>query len=606
MEFILGCNYWASNAGADMWRNYDFETIKKDLEVLSGYGVKYLRVFPNWRDFQPVAPVYKGQSILKAFCLEGDREPQNPYYLDEEMLDRFEAFASECGKYGIKLVVGLITGWMSGRMYIPTAFYNKNVITDPQCLYFEQLFITGFVSRFKNNPAIYAWDLGNECNCMAEADKWHACCWAATIANAIKAADGTHLVISGMHGLTANSGEAWHIKEQSLLTDMLTTHPYPLFCDNAFKTPHMSVRTNSFATAQTKYYAEVGRKPCMAEEVGTLNLCNDENSARYLRMNMFSLWANNSTGVMWWCAHDQNHLTNYPYRTDVLERKLGLLRNEYEPKPVALEMKKFSDFVYNLDFDLPEAKKDAVCILSEDQEQCSIAHITHLLMRRSGLNPRFALNEVPDSDLYIVPSVKTFFDKPTTAQLYEKVQKGADLYISADKVYIDDFEKITGLDLVDSCDTPEERSFCLDGHEFTYTTGRTNVLRPITAEVIAADNKGNPTITVNKYGKGNVYYINFPLENLLMEDPGKEEYKLIYQKLFGKKAVGYPISSPCDDVFITTHCDGNTVYSVAVNHTDKPQTIVADNESYTIEKIYHGNENTVEPFDAAVIKFIKK
>ena len=58
---------------------------------------------------------------------------------------------------------------MSGRLYIPSALYEKNVYTDPVALYFEQLFVKGFVLRMKNEPAIYAWDLGNECNCMDEA-----------------------------------------------------------------------------------------------------------------------------------------------------------------------------------------------------------------------------------------------------------------------------------------------------------------------------------------------------------------------------------------------------------------------------------------------------
>ena len=57
MEFLLGCNYWASNAGTDMWKDFDIDIINKDLSLLSKNGVKYLRVIPNWRDFQPVSPI---------------------------------------------------------------------------------------------------------------------------------------------------------------------------------------------------------------------------------------------------------------------------------------------------------------------------------------------------------------------------------------------------------------------------------------------------------------------------------------------------------------------------------------------------------------------
>ena len=63
-EFMLGCNYWASNAGTEMWLQWSEQTVDEDFEKLSKYGIKYLRVFPNWRDFQPVHPVYdSGRNI---------------------------------------------------------------------------------------------------------------------------------------------------------------------------------------------------------------------------------------------------------------------------------------------------------------------------------------------------------------------------------------------------------------------------------------------------------------------------------------------------------------------------------------------------------------
>lgn len=50
-EFMTGCNYWASNAGMLMWRDFDAETVEKDLALLSSFGVDTLRVFPLWSDF---------------------------------------------------------------------------------------------------------------------------------------------------------------------------------------------------------------------------------------------------------------------------------------------------------------------------------------------------------------------------------------------------------------------------------------------------------------------------------------------------------------------------------------------------------------------------
>ena len=49
MAFLLGCNYWASNAGADMWKEWDEKTVREDIKLLASYGISTIRIFPNWR-----------------------------------------------------------------------------------------------------------------------------------------------------------------------------------------------------------------------------------------------------------------------------------------------------------------------------------------------------------------------------------------------------------------------------------------------------------------------------------------------------------------------------------------------------------------------------
>ena len=121
MEFILGCNYWASNAGIEMWREFEPDTIDNDLKILSTHGVKYLRVFPLWRDFQPVKPTYAAGGKLSEYVMENGTKPQNDYFLDENMMARFSHFLDICNKYNIKVIIGLITGWMSRGLFVPTA-----------------------------------------------------------------------------------------------------------------------------------------------------------------------------------------------------------------------------------------------------------------------------------------------------------------------------------------------------------------------------------------------------------------------------------------------------------------------------------------------------
>ena len=92
MEFMLGCNYWASNAGTEMWRDFDTDAIESDFKRYAEYGLKYLRVFPNWRDFQPIHPFYTASNTLREFRNEKGELFDNPYYLDMQMIERFRTF----------------------------------------------------------------------------------------------------------------------------------------------------------------------------------------------------------------------------------------------------------------------------------------------------------------------------------------------------------------------------------------------------------------------------------------------------------------------------------------------------------------------------------
>lgn len=79
-EFMLGANYWASNAGADMWREWDADVVRSDLALLAENGVTTLRVFPNWRDFQPVEPAITGAHKLREYILAGGPVSGEPLF----------------------------------------------------------------------------------------------------------------------------------------------------------------------------------------------------------------------------------------------------------------------------------------------------------------------------------------------------------------------------------------------------------------------------------------------------------------------------------------------------------------------------------------------
>jgi hypothetical protein len=483
-------------------------------------------------------------------------------------------------------------------------------------IYFEQLLIRGFVSRFKDRDAIVAWDLGNECNCMGPANRAQAVNWTATIANAIRAEDPKRPVVSGMHGIEVNPDSVWQIRDQALWNDILTTHPYPYFCDFTTNDAMLSLRTTMHATAQNKYYAECGGKPCMAEEIGTLGpmFASEEAAANFMRTNLFSLWSNDAVGVMWWCANEQTMLKAYPYSAFMVEQELGLLRPDRSPKPVMLEIRKFAQFLQTLDITLPPAQTDAVCLLTHGQRQWGVCYVSHILARQAGLNLRFAYADdaLPDASAYLLPSVRGV--KVMQADRYRKlkarVREGATLYLSMDDCVLSEFSELTGMRVLDSYQAPEQGSFDFCEQKFTYHTKRTYRLESVGAEILARDHRtGNPVMSMYPYGKGKVVCLNFPLEDAMIDahDAFEQNAYRLYGYAFADRIAAQTLRIHGEGVFTTLHEDKEQgkLYAVAVNHTDRRASIRIDSHDYTLSRVLYGCAEHVDAYDAAVLEFVR-
>jgi len=348
-QFVVGANYWASHAGTHMWADWRPEVVAQDLKRLRENGLQVLRVFPLWSDFQPITQlrtirgepmeVRHGEEVLP------DDECGRAG-LSADMLVRFTSFLDLLHQHDLKCIVGLLTGWMSGRLHVPPALDGLNVLTDAIAIEWELKFVRHFVSRFREHPAIAGWDLGNECNCMAPvATRQEAYVWTATIADAIRASDPDHPVVSGLHGLSPKGD--WTMQDQGELLDLLTTHPYPVFTPHCDQDPVDTIRTVLHSAAQSRYYADLGGKPCLCQEIGTLGpmIASEPVAAAFARSCLFSLWAHDCHGMIWWCAHDQTELTHAPYDWKAAERELGLLRVDGTAKPVLAEMGRFREMV---------------------------------------------------------------------------------------------------------------------------------------------------------------------------------------------------------------------------------------------------------------------
>lgn len=621
-EFMIGVNYWDTESGTDMWKNWNEEAVEQDLTALEQCGVKYLRVFPNWRDFQPVAKLYSCKNDCGEYVSALDESDlvHNISGLNWEMVNRFRRFAEMAQKHGMKLNVGVLTGWMSGRQFKPPAIDCKNPITDGEALMWTHRFVDAFVSAVQDLPNIVLWDLGNECNNLGStSDRCQAYTWTAFVRNAIRQADDKKRPIaSGMHGLGVDSWTVWTLADQGELCDMMTTHPYPSPSINGDFEPYDGLRTTILPTAQSVYYSGLGGKPCMIQEQGTFSEMrgNREMAARFLRANILSAWANDLTGYYWWCGTEHIRLDKAPYTWNMIERQLGLIDADRNPKPVGLEMAKMEKVISAMP-ELSPRQVDAVCILPHEGDQMLKATSAFVLAQQAGFGLAFRDSNaaLPECDTYIIPCVQgwsVMYKRALDFVLDRVKNHGAKCLFTFDGADFISVDEIFGFTSHGMYQQSQTHTAHFPFGDLKYTANWNVQLESVGAEVIARNEEGNIVMSRNSFGNGQIWFLGFPLEMLACNtvngySPDKTEafYK-IYRLFAQKECCDYKVQTENPYIGVTQHMDNDCSGIItAINYSDVPQKsdfILHDGWSY---KILYGNDEEIPACDGTVLQLIR-
>lgn len=602
--FFVGANYWASHAGTNMWSNWNEAVVGEDFRILAECGIRVLRVFPLWSDFQPLRKHETCSSRFMEMRMGEEPLPDTlpgKYGVDPVMLGRFRKMCELAEKYGIQLIVGLITGWMSGRMHKPQAFYNVNILTDPEAIKWQVRFVRAFVREFRGTPVIKAWDLGNECNCM---DKWTSSAelwnWCHAISAGIRLEDPDLPVISGMDGLSVydNGTRCVPVADQAELTDILCSHPYPLYTPHSQVDPVNTIRNAFHAAAETVLYADVGGKPAFVEEAGNLGpeLSSEKVAAQYLENMLWNSWSHNCRGLLWWCANDQQHLEHTPYDWISIERSLGLLREDRSPKPVMDVLGRFGRMTSAVQ--LPPLRRNAVCILTDFQDQWAVAYMTFILAKQAGFDIEFQTAEQPlkKADLYLVPSVKGCFAiyRRAWMKLMEAVENGAALYISSENGMPEPFYgSWSGITLETISKTSENPEMIAEDFRFSCDSQYRLQVSTDNGEILAVNQWNEPVFIRTRCGRGTVLYSALPVEQSVCEQPGAfaEDYFKLYRKIAELAGVRREVTRSDPMLTLTEHFDKDgSLLLCAVNNTPAELTDTLDAPDWQLVETVAGTE----------------
>ena len=540
--FYAGCNYWASDSGMYMWRRWNEKTVENDFKLLSEIGVRMVRVFPLWPDFQPVKKIFGWNQVSSGFSVDGDTLlATTDDGIDSVMMDRFEKLLDIAQKYDLLIVPALLTGWMSGRLFVPPALENKNLISNPFAIRWEVRFVRAFVNRFKSHPAVYAWCLGNECNCMSPVkNREQAYLWMQSISDAIRGCDNTRPVLSGMHSQYCPGEDKWVLQDCGESCDLLTTHPYASPSYSTDRDHTNTIKVMLHPASQNLYYKGIGQKPSIIEETGTYGqqYCDDEVVAKYAEGCLYTSWAHDCLAWLWWIGFDQGSLTYHPFGYNNRASNYGLYREDGTLKPVGEVVKKFNAFLDKFPYKkLPQRIVDGVCILTQGQNSWNAAGASFILAKQAGLDIDFAYanDKIPKAAAYFIPSMECNefgFDK--LYDLMDRVKEGAVMYLSIGNgtlrnLHADWGFHIKNREYLNKEQTVNVADVSLPLHfEVKFNIDIEN------AEVLATDDSGAPVFLRSAHGKGQLFFLMAPLETAIYEKT--DVFEMPYYKFYAEMA----------------------------------------------------------------------
>ncbi len=345
-QFICGINYWPINKAMYWWGNYDYEEVKNDFAVLASHGLKLIRIFLNWEDFQP-----------------------NPDQVSGFALSHLKTTLDLAAEYGLQIMPTFFCGHMSGINWMPHWMlatgksyerfpvfslgtihqtplrncYNDPLVRDAQLLQIREV-----CSLLKGHQALYAYDLGNESsNCFVPVCREQAREWLQVMTSSIRYYSGNVPVTLGMHAEDLEENRRLWPQDAALYCDFLTMHAYPFYHSwlnddhDVDILPFMGMVAAWLGQKQV-LLGEFGAPsfpliaPYPSEDYENLKypLWCEAGVASYYQQALPLLYQSEILGALAWCFADYapNLWRLSPFKQNPHERHFGLFRHDGSAK----------------------------------------------------------------------------------------------------------------------------------------------------------------------------------------------------------------------------------------------------------------------------------
>ncbi|MGB2635910.1 MAG: hypothetical protein WAM58_18415 [Candidatus Acidiferrum sp.] len=332
-RFVPVGAHWVPAKAAMQWNvDWNPQDIEADFAKMHELGYTITRFDVMWAWFEP---------------RPGDYNP-----VAFQQLDYLVSLAH---KYKIYLHPSLFIGGEVGEAYWDVPWrLGRHPHADPDMLRLETNLAAEFGRRYANESAILGWDLTDEPPFWIvpspQTTDSMAINWTRLIVDGIREHDKLHPVVVGTSGEEIGHGP-FRADNVAKFVDFFSVHPFSLYSPDLFPDALLSVRGTYGAAFEITLSQGAGR-PVMIHEMGASTAqFSPERVAAYDRAQIYSGLGAGSIGVDLWCytdaAPEQFHKA--PYLRTPQETGWGMTTWDRQDKPLAVEFKKFSQVVSQLD-----------------------------------------------------------------------------------------------------------------------------------------------------------------------------------------------------------------------------------------------------------------
>lgn len=368
--FLLGVNYWPRRKAMYWWSNFDADEVREEFDVIASIGMRVVRLFLLWDDWMPTSDQVDAQR-MRDFKVVCDIAAERGLQLDVTFFTGHMSGPNWSPRWllstdtpPVSPYFGYVRQVLSDGQIVPNGGY-RNMFHDTEALNAERLLLKTVVGEFKNHPAIWMWNLGNEPDLFAHP---HTAAdgkaWVKEMRDLILTVDPSHKVTCGLHADSVMNDNGLRIHDVFGEADLAVMHGYPMYSHVARH--NLDPDFVPFLCALT---TALSGKPCLAEEWGgcTAPLGHDsevwewtsyqgthrkqfmagENAfADYVGEVLPKLVEVGSPGAMLWCYADYvESLWDRPPCDEhgaKHERHFGLVRPDGSLKPHAEVIRKFA------------------------------------------------------------------------------------------------------------------------------------------------------------------------------------------------------------------------------------------------------------------------